>query len=673
MTDQRIPHRVDGEDSGFSRRSFLQYSATFMAVMPLGALTAGCRGESGDPLPPQRYPIDPDVRTTVDRMLSFPATKSPGLTPGELDDIPQYARFGYGEWTWGSGLPAVTRYDLMPSGYVAPAGSRARLARFFTFSDIHITDKEAPNQLIYLQQYNRTQNANAALYSPVMMYTTQVLDAAMQTVNVLHKRDPFDFGISLGDTCNCTSYNELRWYLDVIDGKVIRPSSGAHLGEDSIDYQRPYQAAGLDPSIRWYQCLGNHDHFYLGSFPVDADPSLGLRAAFVADTVWNGADVLITHLCDFPKLVDMHDLKGAPRLYMGVFDGSSPWGAVKYTGPVTDPAYAAGAPRVAADGDRRSLQRQEWVQEFFATTTLPRGHGFDRIDPNLRAEGFACYSFMPNPDVPLKVIVLDDTQSERDGSTDIHGHGYLDAARWKWLQDELARGQAEDQLMIIAAHCPIGVSAIGSETEWWNQTEGVDPAYRNAVALTGLVEALWNTPNLLAWVAGHRHLNVVKAFKPFAPPGRPEQAFWQVETSSLREWPQQFRTFEILLNDDYTVSIVTTNVDPSVAPGTPAAASRRYAIAAQQIVQKDVNQNVANVLTANVGCGNVSVPTMDPSRLQTDEKGPAQLDASIQFTDMSAPSFERPVPVNGSYNGRLLKQLSPRMVEVLKTKYPRAA
>ena len=89
--------------------------------------------------------------------------------------------------------------------------------------------------------------------------------------------------------------------------------------------------------------------------------------------------------------------------------------------------------------------------------------------------GFACYSFMPKSNVPLKVIVLDDTQSETDGSTDIHGHGYLDATRWAWLQAELAAGQAANQLMIIAAHIPIAVASIGSETEWWLGRTDKDP------------------------------------------------------------------------------------------------------------------------------------------------------------------------------------------------------
>ena len=659
-----------------SRRTFLKYSAGTLGAFSLGSLTSGCGGgsDSGDAVAIISYSIDPDVKTTLERMLSFPKTLS-GLSAAQLRQVAQYASYGYGNWTFGSPLPLKQRTaDIMSSGYVVPT-RKTKLLNFFAFTDIHITDKEAPNQLTYLQQSQPSSYANTSIYSPVMMCTTHVLDAAMQTANALHRRDPFDFGISLGDTCNNTSYNELRWYIDVIDGKVITPSSGDHRGADSVDYQRPYQAVGLDKSIAWYQTLGNHDHFYIGSFPVDANPAYGLRQSYVADSVWAVGNALAPNTNTFPILFDLANLLAKPSYYMGLLDGATPYGEVIDSGPASDPAFAAGAPKIAADASRRSLVRADWVREFFNTATSPVGHGFNLVDPALATDGFACYSFLPKANVPLKVIVLDDTRSEYDGATDIHGHGYLDAKRWAWLQSELDKGQSANQLMIIAAHVPIGVAAIGDLTEWWSPTLPANPVTapqyvnvatqsQNAVTLSALVAKLQSCPNLLMWIAGHRHLNTVKAF-PSADAAKPEQGFWQVETSSLRDWPQQFRTFQIHLNSDYTVSIVTVNVDPSVAEGTPAAASRKYAIATQQIVQTNVLRNNPNYLNYQGKASGPLLPTIDPTRAQDNSGTP---DPTIQFVDLGSAPI--PVPYNGSYNAELFKQLSPQMIAALREVFP---
>jgi len=287
-----------------------------------------------------------------------------------------------------------------------------------------------------------------------------------------------------------------------------------------------------------------------------------------------------------------------------VLDGSTPYANIIGAGPV---GKFSSPPKVAADPDRRSLLRTEWMKEYFNTSSNPIGHGFNLIDAE---NGFACYSFVPKSTVPIKIIVLDDTQREDDGSAGIHGHGFLDKARWIWLKKELADGQAANQLMIIAAHIPIAVEETKSEMGWW-----LDP--QNAVTLPDLIKELQKHPNFIMWIAGHRHLNTVKAF----PGATPENSFWQVETSSLRDFPQQFRTFEIYLNSDNTISIVTTDVDPAVKDGTPAAKSRSYAVAAQQIVS-----SVVNVYTNN--------PNKDPSI--------------------------KPMPT-GSYNAELIKQLSPEM------------
>jgi hypothetical protein len=149
---------------------------------------------------------------------------------------------------------------------------------------------------------------------------------------------------------------------------------------------------------------------------------------------------------------------------------------------------------------------------------------------------------------------------------------------------------------------------------WW-----LNP--QNAVTLPNLIAELQSHPNLIMWVSGHRHLNTVKAFISPDPVNAPEKGFWQVETPSLRDFPQQFRTFEIYLNSDNTISIVTTDVDPAVKEGTPAATSRKYAIAATQII------GTSDFTTKNN-------PTNDPTI--------------------------KPMPT-GSYNAELVKQLSPEM------------
>jgi hypothetical protein len=92
--------------------------------------------------------------------------------------------------------------------------------------------------------------------------------------------------------------------------------------------------------------------------------------------------------------------------------------------------------------------------------------------------------------------------------------------------------------------------------------------------------------------------------------------------------------------------------------------SRKYAIAVQQIVQNDLSQNFPNHLTAGGG-GKLPVPSMDPTRPQSDN--PQATDPTIKYVDLS--SAARPVPLHGSYNAELFKQLSPQMISVLKTMF----
>ena len=505
--------------------------------------------------PQGSYPIDNQVLTTIDRtIVPVPVpSSSPSILPFE---VAKYALNGYGVWQYGPGVGYEKRLDIMPSGYsTSSATNTAKLLRFFTMTDIHITDKESPAEGPFLGYKGGTISA----YSPIEMFTTHVLDAAVQTINALHNQNPIDFGIALGDLVNNNQYNELRWFIDVMDGKTINPDSGVK--DDPIpgpgnDYQDEYKAAGINKEIRWYATLGNHDHFWMGTNPVNDY----IRRVLIGDSIL--------------KMGNIFSPGGFSRrdYYMGTFDGKTIYGDVIGAGPVGTISPVL----IAADPNRRSLTKSDFMKEFFNTYSVPQGHGFSQANI---AQSLACYTFEPKSNLPLRVIVLDDTQRDDDTGALIYGYGSLDKERWDWLVSELDKGQTDGKLMIIAAHIPIGVELPGSYTGWWAN------AY---VTENNLIAKLHTYPNLLLWISGHRHLDAVTALKS-PDPNHPELGFWEVETRSLREFPQQFRTFDILRNSDNTVSIFATDIDPAVKEGSFAAKSRSYAIGANQIFKMPMN------------------------------------------------------------------------------------
>ncbi|MDD5362243.1 MAG: TIGR03768 family metallophosphoesterase [Ignavibacteria bacterium] len=500
--------------------------------------------------------LNSKVFTTQDRTIVPDFV--PVVPAVRIDDPANFEKYGYGKWHYGPGLPIQKRLDLMPAGYVNTSVSNAAtLLRFFTMTDIHITDKESPGQALFFAPY--VGENGISVCSPLMLYTTQMLDAAVQTINDLHRENPFDFGIALGDMANSTQYNEVRWFIDVLDGKEINPDSG--IKDDPIpgpnnDYQDIFKAAGLDKSIPWYATMGNHDHFWLGSKPLNDR----MKKALVGDSILQLGFIL-----------DKDPNAMNERTYStGTYDCSKLYAPIIGSGVV---AKMKNIPTIPPDANRRSLSTMEVLNEFSNTISEPKGHGFIQSNPE-NVFG-ACYSFEPKSNLPLKIIVLDDTQDNSDAPVKegIFGHGELNKGRYEWMMKQLKAGQEANQLMIISAHIPIGVCY---DTPMdWNPAEG----YKSE---KDLVAQLQSFPNLILWVAGHRHLNNVTAF-PSTDAAHPENSFWEVETKSLREFPEQFRTFDIVRNSDNTISIFTINVDPNIKEGSQAEIGRTYAIASGQI------------------------------------------------------------------------------------------
>lgn len=588
------------------RRDFLKYCAGSAAALglqtlPFRTLDKALASVRGAGVSQPTYPITPSYivspYTTLDKTvvpvvpaLQIPLPDQPTIVPCRLS---QYESIGYGFWDIaGDGSPGGSGFDYVcpcltptstwtstsPNPFIPTQPDAAKFLRFFSISDVHICDKESPARDIYYGAYFPTLvNAagqpvgDSSQYSGVILYTTHVLDAAIQTINALHKFTPFDFGIGLGDACDNTQFNELRWYVDVIDGKWITPSSGTHLGADTIDYQKPYQAAGLDKSIPWYQVMGNHDQFFIGSCKVNNK----IRNALVGKNVLNIG--LLSNVTS-PGAAVWNEAFNSTGYYMGVMNGEDEYGLLNSEIKDGGKEGTINVTQVAADPKRRSLTASQWIAQFFNTTSKPVGHGFTQANVNA---GFACYSFKPKADVPVKIIVLDDTDKLGGGAL-----AALDSKRFNWLVNQLEAGQAADELMVVCAHIPINpyhrAPGAGYFPETW--------APYSEISLDQLLETLHSYSNLVLWIAGHIHRNTIT---PQPNPNYPETGygFWEIESPSLRDFPQQFRRFQLGVNSAGNLSIFVDSVDTAVdgsvvyTPGVtpPAAISRSYTIGATEI------------------------------------------------------------------------------------------
>ncbi len=522
-------------------------------------ISIGCRKNEDSHFP---IPV-PGAYTTLDRTIV--PDKVPDSAVIKPWDIALFSKYGYGKWHYGPMSPFEKKLQLMPYGYTGASESNGTiLLNFFAITDIHITDKESPTQSIYYSFIPWMFKSTISCYSPAMLYSTHTLDAAIQTINKLQKQSAFDFGLTLGDMANSSMYNETRWFIDILDGKKINPDSGKK--DDPIagpgnDYQDEFQAAGLDKSIPWYATMGNHDHFLMGADPFNDR----IRNNATSSEILRLGNVFI----DKKAALDQETFS------MGTIDGSTRYGDIIGAGKV---AEMTSFPVIPSDPDRRILAKQQTRAEFSNTTTLPLGHGFENITT---MDG--CYTFEPKADLPLRIIVIDDTQDETDvPGTGLYGAGSLANGREAWLMAQLQAGQQEGKLMIIAAHVPIGVEPNGSMLGWYpDQTEE-----------NRIIAELKKYPNLILWASGHRHRSQVTAFTS-DDADHPENGFWEVETKSLKEFPQQFRTFRIVSNTDNTLSIFVTNVDAEVIDNPLAATARSYAIAAAQLygIMDDVIAN----------------------------------------------------------------------------------
>lgn len=511
------------------------------------------------------------------------ASVNPSGTTLEETIVRQSAT-GYSKLIAGPGWPTVVRNELGTASAGAAANRKA-IATIVHLTDIHIVDAQSVGRVEFLDPLGEPYTA---AFRPHETLTCHVQSSMVQRINTIAMGPvlgrPFDCAVSTGDNIDNMQWNELQWFISLLDGGLMAANSGDPGGYEGVQlnawadtrfwHPEPGQAdvfkgAGfpdvpglldaavtpfMTPAIQcyWYSAYGNHDGLIQGNLPT----------AQALDDILTGAK----------KIVDLQPGQDDIAFIFDMFANPT-----TVRDQINDGTYPSRT--VTPDAARRTVKTTEWVQAHLDSPAAPgpSGHGYTT---NHLAAPSLHYDFEISPGV-LGISL--DTGGYSSGSI---GQNQLD-----WVEATLKRAHSRyfdsagtlvrtgntDQLVVLFSHFNVR-SMNGSIPD------PADPGEKRYLG-PELLSVFHRYPNIVAWINGHHHVNQIE---PLPDPSGRTNGIWDINTCSHVDWPEQARIVELADNQDGTMSIFCTMIEHA-APAS--AAYDDFSVAGLASISRELSAN----------------------------------------------------------------------------------
>ncbi len=409
----------------------------------------------------------------------------------------------------GPNQPYIEREDFAVKP--ATADQATDVHHFVVMSDFQMRDDESPLNV------NPLKFLIPASYYPASPHIAYQVDDMIRTLRNYEStaNKPIELAVFTGDFTDISQYNEVRLGIDVLDGGLVNPDSG--IDDDPIpgefddgkpnDTYDPFIALGLPgqngaADIPWYYVAGNHDGLMLGNFPI-TDSDLNL----------------------FGKKI-----RGGTRAFFdNIGTGSTNW--IGYDPSILGFLQHLLTPEsfhIPEDPDRRVVDPKQIAQEMFNSSSAPHGHGMQNVIDQRGSLDHKLHYTFESPNGLIKHIALDTNMP-------IGPEGWLDLYDLSWLESELQAAQDNGQLVIVSSH-----------------HKPRDIILNGAL----LVKTLNQYPNVIAHLVAHSHINNIRP----RPGDDAEHSYWEIESGSMVNWPQQFRILDIQIDKQSGTGIIKSTM-----------------------------------------------------------------------------------------------------------------